>query len=203
MQRAGRWVGARMGHMGGGTPQSSLSAARCPRGRAGRGGLRQRHHSLYSHSMAQRRAGGSQLSRKGPQELGQSSPQWGPGQQSPLTPLETSGVAGRPRERGPCRGTAGPGQSPCSPCSPPRPLRRALPMGGHPLQTSTLYLGPPWAPSLCPTATGPKDHWRPGPWTLTQGTPKAMPLFLHPPQPVPRNQAWSELGDVDSEEAGV
>lgn len=89
MRQVGRWVGAQTGHMGGGTPQSSLSAARCSRGRAGRGGLRQRHHSLYSHSMAQRRAGGSQLSRKGPQELGQSSPQWGPGQQSPLTPLET------------------------------------------------------------------------------------------------------------------
>lgn len=80
MQRAGRWVGARMGHMGGGTPQSSLSATRCPWGRAERGGLRQHHHNLYSHSMAQRRAGGVPAEHKGAPKLGQSSPQWGPGQ---------------------------------------------------------------------------------------------------------------------------
>lgn len=76
-------------------------------------------------------------------------------------------------------------------------------MGGHPLQTCTLYLGPPWAPSPCPTATGPKDHRCPGPWMLTQGTAEAMPPFLHPPQPVPQHQPWSELEDVDGGEAGV
>ena len=187
---------------GWGNPHSSLSATRCPRGRAGRGGLRQHHHSLYSHSMAQHRAGGVPAEQKGPPGAGTVKPAVGPRAAVSTDSLRNL-LSGREAQR--VRVLLGHGWLGAkAQALHAGPLR---PCGEHCPQVGTLCRpapwGPPWAPGPCSTATGPKDHWRPGPWALTQGSPETTPPFLHPPQPAPRRQPWAELGDVDGGEAGM